>query len=96
MSTDRASLNSYYTAMPEMKQNGVVALADLDLTQSVSAFAELMFTSRDVTQHFSPPVVSQVLPATNPFNTTGRPLPFGTLFSKAPVHERDTRERTAP
>ncbi|MFC4307863.1 TonB-dependent receptor domain-containing protein [Steroidobacter flavus] len=91
VSSDRASLNSYYTAMPEIDQNSLVALAELELTERTSLFGELLFTDRDVMQQFSPPVVSQMLPATNPFNPSGRPIPIDTFFSQEPARQRGTQ-----
>jgi iron complex outermembrane receptor protein len=88
---DRASLNSYYSAMPEINQNSIVALGEFEVAERTALFGEILFTDRDVTQRFSPPVVSQILPAANPFNPLGRPTPVDALFANEPARQRDTQ-----
>lgn len=85
-----ASLNRYYTVLPKIDYTSVVALAELDLGDNVTAFGEAIYTDRDVTQRFSPPVVSQILPAANPHNPFGTSVLVNALFSQMAPRQRDT------
>ncbi len=88
---DRASVNSYYSVLPSVRRNSVVASSNLQLAERLTAFGELLLTDRQVRQQFSPPVVSQVVPASNPYNPFDTEVLVSRLLPEVGPRRRDTQ-----
>ncbi|HKR33794.1 MAG TPA: TonB-dependent receptor [Steroidobacteraceae bacterium] len=71
---NRESLLQYAPIVAEDRRASVVASAQAHVTADLVAAADLMFVDRHITFDSFPPLVSAMVPATNPYNLFGEPV----------------------
>lgn len=72
---NRTSTLSSLSIVPEVDQRSVALFGEYDLTPELTAFAEVLYTNRQViSQEGQYPVQSALVPANNPFNPFGQPV----------------------
>jgi iron complex outermembrane receptor protein len=90
---NRESSRRFASVLPESERISAFINAELDLSQSASLFAELLYTHRDEARQLTPTTLSNgsisntvgtvngiIVPATNPFNPFGVPVVVNYLF----------------
>ncbi|HEX7113524.1 MAG TPA: TonB-dependent receptor [Steroidobacter sp.] len=65
------SLQRFWSVLPEVERRSALAQAEWSLGQSASAFGEVLFVDALTSTRTQPPAITEVVPATNPFNPFG-------------------------
>jgi iron complex outermembrane receptor protein len=85
----------FSSIIPTARRLGAVAFAEYDLSDTVTAFGEFMYTDRKEARLLSPPSLSNILvPASNAFNPFGVPVRVNFLVKGIGVREDQSASET--
>lgn len=80
--TNLVSSGQYGSIVPESERTGVLMFGEYDLSSSVTAFAEFLYSDRNDRLALTPAaLVNANVPAANPFNPFGVPVVVNYLFT---------------
>jgi iron complex outermembrane receptor protein len=65
------SLQRFWSVLPEVERRGALAQAEWSLGASASAFGEVLLVHALTSARTQPPAITEIVPATNPFNPFG-------------------------
>jgi iron complex outermembrane recepter protein len=88
-STNKYSPFSEASIAPAVKRATAAATAEMDLSDTVEAFGELMHVDRENVMFSEPATLTAVVPATNPFNPFGAPVLASYRFDSSLVGLRE-------
>lgn len=93
---NRESLYRFTSIIPQTRRYGVTSQASYDLSNEVTAFAELLYSDNtDVRRNSPPAAFGAVVPASNPFNPFGVDVAVDYLFAvDRPLFDRSTSKST--
>jgi iron complex outermembrane receptor protein len=84
---NRTSTLSASSAIPKAHQRSAAGFAEFDLTPDLTAFAQVLYTTRDTVSRDESYAVQGTVPATNPFNPFGEKVAVDMLLTGVPTRQ---------